>query len=408
MVHGVIVVKHEELRDSELRVKKPVRLNAYSVVFNVFYEGRRLVVQTPPFVLSSALELEERGVQEYCCAKLCGSKQIHRDFYRRLDGVMSRVIDRASHAFPREFEGKNRVGSVCWEQDDPLGSVVRMRLKNVRGSVSVFDVERSPVAQENLLRNDLVTALFSVEYVWASQSSYGVECRLLQLRRFEDVRLPPPPPPPPLPSSRTVPGKPPPPPPPPPPRPPPPKPNFGGALPFPSGGLGDKYNRMIKAGVPMSAVQNCMKMDGYVDPKATTTPEEEKPKKGGGGGMFAALSQIASGMFSLKRAPGNGSGKSAGAGDEQETETSSAKSSKAGAARSGPPVPTLGEILGAKRRLRSIKDASGAHSGGQEEGDGGGSSKATTTKRFEPHNTFPFLNELRSGAWSLRPVNNKD
>jgi hypothetical protein len=132
---------------------------------------------------------------------------------------------------------------------------------------------------------------------------------------------------------------------------------------------------MLKAGVPLESVKNCMKMDGYVpslQPSQKPSEQRNGESGGGGGGMFAVLSQIATGMFSLHkpRMQEGGDAKTTGTGRDPSKTT----------------VPTLGDILGAKKKLRSV-------------------ASPEREKRFEPHDTFPFLKDIRNGAWMLRKVN---
>lgn len=125
--------------------------------------------------------------------------------------------------------------------------------------------------------------------------------------------------------------------------------------------------------------------------------------------MFAVLAQIAKGQFSLRpksavppavepaaipTAAPSASGRPA------ETLGTTTKSM---ATSSSPLVPSLADILGAKQRLRSVRDRDrpDARNQTQVDGDKSGDDRAAA---YAPHDTFPFLREIRSGNFRLRKV----
>ena len=98
--------------------------------------------------------------------------------------------------------------------------------------------------------------------------------------------------------------------------------------------------------------------------------------------MFAVLAQIARGQFSLRPRQQQQPDQ-----QQQLRQQDEDQSRRKGAAASSPMVPSLADILSAKNRLRkTTRPADQQHI------------------KHEPHDIFPFLKEIRSGNFKLRPV----
>lgn len=479
----------------EIRVKKPTRLNSTSTVFNLSYGGKKatapatcqgskkLLVQTPVMVMAQPLMFEARGPQEIVQAVLCGHRNVHQDFAQRMESLESAVFDKIRKLYPDLFCDKTRASGIKTEEMMSMAASgpdlaprelthVRARFKNVRAAVSVFDVDRSQINHDVLMRNDNVVAIFSLEYAWFASSSYGLEYRLVQLRKIDALPL-----------------------------------GGGSAAPLltadplaadddpelkrmnqiqtqtqtgaaaalaastrPAASvMGAKYQKMLKVGVPAKAVHNCMVidgalsgaqaadetltteqglrrfLDGFLGPPSRPPPPPPPPPRpppplpfssgggakrpppppppprpppppslsglssssssstataaaagGGGGGasgMFAVLSQIAKGQFSLRSR--NNSSSSHDQPPPPPPPGAAAVRSKQSL------VPTLADILGAKGKLRSVDSA--AKTDVSSSGAAPAEKSIKNEKKYEPHDTFPFLREIRSGAFKLRP-----
>lgn len=401
---------------TRIRVKKPVRLHKSCVAFNIRFDKKKLLLQAPSMSLAYAPSEEYRGINEYVCLSLVGKRDAHAKFCSNFEAIYNAVLGKLTTLYPETFQGKKQIPCcVKKDPDDPEGKQIRARIQNAKALVTAFDANRHPIPLSALLKNDHVTVLVGVEYVWTSAQSYGLECRLLQVKK-DDIAAgaasccllvsPDPPNSPPLTASCPL--------------------------------LPDKYARMRKAGVPDAAVQNCMVMDGVVPPSnpisaargprnapppppprpppitpamlaagrgqigsggrgrgggrapppppppppptaVTSNPKSSKPA---GGGMMAVLSQIAKGGFSLRK-------KGQQQDEQHHTCNTNDKHSPPG---EGTLVPSLADILGARNKLRTVRK------------DQLDADRQARNKQHEPHDTFPFLKDIRSHTFRLRPV----
>ena len=205
MMSSYIVLSAKKIDVDQIRIKKPMRLNGNgtSTVFNLYYgrgpatTSKKLLVQTPVMVLAQPLISESRGPQEYVQAVMCGHRTAHTGFADSFQTLSDTVFKKIAHLYPDAFKDKARASFVKVETSIDVSAPselghppreithVRARLKNVRSAVSVFDVDQSQIRHDVLMRNDNVIAIFSIEYVWCAVSSYGFECRLVQLRKVD-------------------------------------------------------------------------------------------------------------------------------------------------------------------------------------------------------------------------------
>lgn len=539
-----VVLNWKDIDNQHIRIKKPVRLNQNSVVFNLYYgsknaaDHRKLLVQTPTMIMSQPLITEMKGHQELVHACLGGSTTCHDQFHEKLVNIAYPVFSKLEKNYPSLFEGKKRIMCIKKENCDAGSSrqdydeewkggtegdeehgggttgidgniggntregitsdptacekknegatvikreiertdektlepqwFVKIRLKNAKSTVTVFDMDRRLIDHAILMRNDNVVAIFSMEYVWCSASYYGIECRLIQLRKIswlptggllypltiEDDDGPD------ISRSREF------------------HPKTASSSP-PT--INTKYLKMLKFGVPFQGVKNAMIIDGILtsaseiealntDAKlvsflnssspevippvacsatvaadacqrqAKTTGErgrcgppppppprppppppsfsfsKQRPPpppppprppplqpsiskdagstdgggggSGGGGGMFAVLAQIARGQFSLRPKSSNLTSSK-----EKNNHGNPGKNETAPKVSEGNPlVPSLADIVGAKSRLKRIGPSPQ------------NSDMENHPKLYAPHETFPFLKEIRNGNFRLKPV----
>lgn len=387
------VRKYDEVDTNDLRVKKPVRIHGSFVIFNVTYGARdKLLIQTPPLSLVRNPCVEKRGggsVAERVTLHACGKTKKHVEFFDTMEAVHTKVLRKLLPVYGDMFEGKSRVRRAWREEgegdhDDRMMMTHVFRFRNAKPAIQVFDATGHVVDIGSLMVNQNVVMLLCVDHVWVGETHYDIEVRVVQIMKHEYdcggcllVGDPPkkgPPPPPPRP---------------PPPPPPPPSMRTGGAA--PSSVLPDKYAKMLKMGVPRQAVDNAMLMDGVTTLRGGPPPPPPPPPPtlrsisnntaaaAAADPMGAVLSQIHGGKFALKTVT-----------DAEKSRTSlppPEKTERGGGWRKL--VPSLSDILGAKNRLKTVFGGSGG-------------TEVPRQKEFTPHNTFPFLDEIRRGDYALK------
>jgi len=358
------VLPYEELDVAAVRVKKPLACGPAFATFNLSYgkANRKLLLQSPSFVVMREPFVERRanGTERLALCVGGGDRGRGRreEFLGRLGALEDCVLARVTQAYPETFDGKTRSG-CCRPRRPPqesvIGGDVEARFRNQRAAIHVFDASGKETATDTLTRGQEVAMLLEVAHVWAGSTHYGVDIRPVQVMRV-DVDLP---------SSCSL-----------LPRPPPPKPS-----PDPPS---DKYAKMLKMGIPQQAVEHAMVMDGAKPPPSAPPrrpppppPPPPPPKvgaiaRGGGDPMGAVLSQISGGQFKLRAV-------------EDPSPRPPPQQQQHWTRRL---VPSLADILGAKNRLRNAFSRT--------------STSTTSTRTYEPHNTFPFLEDIREGRFSLR------
>jgi len=373
-----VVLSYDEVDVNGVRVKKPLESGPAFATFNVSYGkgNQKLLIQSPSFVVMRDPFVERRVPGKDRLTLLVGGGDRGRarreDCLGRLNALEDRVLAKVMPSYPNLFEGKTRSSSCCLRAEG--GASVEARFRHLKAAVRLFDASGEETALDTLMRTHEVVLLLEVSHVWTGTTHYGVDVRPVQVMRVDasipstcNLLLPPPP------AERET-----------------------TAVVTPPL-LPEKYAKMLKMGIPRQAVDHAMVMDGVSKPSPPPPPRRPPPPppsrkpppppppstsaigKGGGDGrgdpMSAVLSQISERQFKLRSAA-----------DQNPTSPPPpVREEKHWTQRL---VPTLADILGAKQRLRNAFSRATQHQ--------------APPRIYEPHNTFPFLEDIRSGRFSLR------
>lgn len=390
---GVLVLRHEEVDVGALRVKKPFACDPSFTTFNVCYgpDNRKLLLQSPAFMTTRDPFVEPRaGGRDRLTLYVGGGdkgRARREGFLERLADLEDRALAKLVPRYPDLFDGKTHVARRRTAGKDEV------RFRHVKAAVRAYDAAGKETPLETLERNQEVALLLEVAHVWTGSTHYGVEVRPVQVMRV-DVSLP---------STCSL-------------LPPPPA---AAAASAPAVALPEKYAKMLKLGIPRQAVEHAMTMDGVVavadgpaavgprrpppPPPPRPPPPPPPPRPGApprppprqqtttatttaaaaADPMGAVMAQINEGRFKLRSAE-----------ERQERPLPSVVAPSPTDGETHRPhwtrrlVPSLSDILGAKQRLRNAFSRT--------------TTTATTPRTYEPHNTFPFLEDIRSGRFALR------
>jgi hypothetical protein len=373
----------------DVRIKKPALLQRGRTTMNLRYgqDNSRLLFQMPPMRISRPFDghLTARGTIALT-SPASDAVSFARSFLRLQDALRQRIQRAFPTILPAAGSGGPRDKPVVQVQCGPDGNEhAHATLGNDGQCISVYDTNRRASTLDVVDELDTVICLFSIDYFWTTPSCCGIECSLHQILKIHIAKLtfspaalaailPPHLPQPPGPA----------PPPPPPPAPPPPPPiQIQQQHQQKEIKLPEKYERMLKMGIPMDAVRHKMKLDGCGDPTMMSTVSNDGansalknvnkvPNKNDdpNAALFAAI-KSGNPLAALRKRK-----------EAHATKETSRMDEKEGRSKD-PRVPSLGDILQARSNLRTVQ---------------------RTERRctLPVGGNMPFLQDIAKGAWSLR------
>ena len=234
----MLVVLFSKIDKDKIRIKKPIAVGLGNYRLNIYYLGNPLFIQTPtlynPFDISRYDSLDI----------LINSIEDNLGFLDIIKYISS-LAEKMANSYDLQY-----INSIKYNNHSPDR---RLRL-NISKSCGVFDKDKKKIDISHLKGKTMAKYIISPAYIWMNYVSktYGIYWEVIQVKVMKknyDIYMfldddevtstgapPPPPPPPPLPH-----------------------------LPILNSFLPDKYNKMIKMGIPREAIENKMILDG-IDP----------------------------------------------------------------------------------------------------------------------------------------------
>lgn len=237
----MLVVLFSKIDKDKIKIKKPIAVGLGNYRLNINYLGNPFFIQTPtlynPFDISRYDSLDI----------LINSIEDNFGFLEVIKYISS-LAEKMANSFDLQY-----INSIKHNTYSPDR---RLRL-NISKSCCVFDKDKKKIDISHLKGKTMAKYIISPAYIWMNYVSktYGIYWEVIQVKVMEknyDIymfldddevtsiggpHIPAPAPPPP---------------------PPPPPPILNSFLP-------DKYNKMIKMGIPRGAIENKMILDG-IDP----------------------------------------------------------------------------------------------------------------------------------------------